>query len=84
MVVPFEHEINKHPVLNIYMDATDSTEYITNCVGSMNIHILLVKILLTFGFIRKPYKQHILKGRNVLCLIKLKTSLVLHPILLNG
>ena len=62
----FEHEINKHPVLNIYMDATDSTEYITNCAGSMNIHILLVKIQLPFGFLKKPHKQHILKGQIVL------------------
>ena len=57
MAVASENEINKHPVLNIYMDATDSTEYITNCVGSMNIHILLVKILLTFLFQKKPHEQ---------------------------
>lgn len=61
-MVTIKNEINTQLVLIINMDATDSTEYITNCVGSMNIHILLVKILLTFGFLRKPYKQHILKG----------------------
>ena len=35
----FEHEINNQPVLVIHMDATDSTECITNCVISMRIHI---------------------------------------------
>lgn len=39
MAVTFEHEINKQPVLTINMDATDSTECITNCVIAMRIHI---------------------------------------------
>lgn len=38
-MVTFEHEINKQPVLTINMDATDSTECITNCVIAMRIHI---------------------------------------------
>lgn len=38
-MVTFEHEINKQPVLIINMDATDSTECITNCVIAMRIHI---------------------------------------------
>lgn len=38
-MVTFEHEMNKQHVLIINMDATDSTEYIVNCMNSMRIHI---------------------------------------------
>ena len=107
----FEHEINNQPVLVIHMDATDSTECITNCVISMRIHIhnndkkAFVNLILSlsntydkFGggkvtlgkdsadiwIHKESVQQHILKGLNVLCLIKLNASLALYPILLNG
>lgn len=38
-MMTFSHEMTKQFVENIYMDSTDSTEFITKCVNSMRIHI---------------------------------------------